>query len=349
MPTLRQKYNSSYLTRESFNNRLDLATILIHEQNPIEQFDRQKLVDTTRSFVDTLQYINLNNYPSLANRHTQGSSILYSEFGNFLIQSGYGIDRVQEIIENTVPYVRTNSSNNTSLPNSYKSLLDRIEIHYNHDNISNTVTGGFCSAFFDPFRQVLNTIAQIQLARDLITVLQNFSFDDLYNQMEFLKDRLLDIVSVILINEKRRLILNSSSNFVRNVQRKYADAQNFCENLSIEAIQSQIERFVEQSIAQFEELTPEAIALLLFRFCQFADLIQSFIQKPGDAGSGGCTAQTVLCLTAIQSSFSQRCSSNSHNSTSHSNAWSRGRDGNTIFSPGDRRDRVACWLTVECE
>lgn len=316
--TLATLYAGTYLNRNDFTG-LNFVELISRESNPINRFDRNTLVAASQSLNRTIRLVNLGNYPFLSSRVFQ-SNILYPEVADFLIQSNFDLDDFQSIVNNFESYV--SASNLTpplninrnpvnpliSQPNNYTGpgevpvdyigVLNELENYY-AENIANTVAGGFCGAFANPFNQILQAVATIQLGTDLLSKLLNFSLDDLFNKLDTLKEKLLTIVDQLknsLINQVQSIVSNIATqveSFGRGANRAFnviwrrlQNVQSFLENFSIDNIKSQIEEFINQSVAQFEELTPEAIALLMFRFCQFSELIQSFMKSPVDALSG---------------------------------------------------------------
>ena len=331
--TLGQKYASTYLTTDN-SPRFDFAAAILRADNPINAYDRQGLLNTSQRLTRSLNNVNLRNFPFLDSRNQQ-SPILYPEIGDFLSQAGYDLETVDGILTDFEVYLSginpdtgvpvllpipdnpnivTNipdvvgpppggnpiiediaqSTFDGSVPPDYENLLGQLEGYYN-DNIANTISGGFCGAFANPFNQILKAVAAISVVQSLFDLLSGFSLDDLFNQLDTLKDKLLSIVDSLVQEQLQRAMnmVQSFSNqiqaFGRNammilqsVQRRVNDVIGFFEDFSMETLKEEIGRFIDQAAAQFEELTPEAIALLLFRFCQFAELIQAFLRRPVD-------------------------------------------------------------------
>jgi len=292
--TLAQKYAEGYLRPggPTFTGEVDFVNFLARAKNPVERFDRERLFNTTLGLNNALSNTNLSSWPYLDSRVTQ-SPILYPEIGDFLLQTGFELETVEGVVNIFNNYVATIDPPDPSrfeiieseLPVDYTEILDQLELYYS-ENIANTISGGFCGAFANPFNQILQAVAAIQLGVDLLNKLANFSLDDLFNTLNSLRDKLLSIVDGLIESLTTQLqnainrITALSQSFLRTIQGIVNNIRTFYENFSIEAIREQIERFINEAVAQFEELTPEAIALLMFRFCQFAELIQSFLQSP---------------------------------------------------------------------
>jgi hypothetical protein len=292
--TIAQKYAEGYLRPggPTFNGEVDFVNFLAREKNPVERFERERLFMATLGLSNALSNTNLNNWPYLESRVSQ-SIIPYPEIGDFLLQTGYELETLEGVVTIFNSYVNNIDLDDPSefeidvneLPSDYTEILDQLELYYS-ENIANTISGGFCGAFANAFNQIQQAISAIRLGVDLIQRLADFSLDDLFNALNTLRDKLLSIVDRLVENLTNQLqnIINRisalSQEFLRSIQSIVNSIRTFYENFSIEAIREQIERFINESVAQFEELTPEAIALLMFRFCQFAELIQSFLQSP---------------------------------------------------------------------
>lgn len=304
--TLSQKYGQNLLLPKTnlLENSVSFADILRREENPANRFEIQQLLETTQALNQIFPKIPLDNTPFLKNRVEQGP-ILYPEFADFLIQSGYEISTVEFAVKDFNAFAQTifptrNSSNpvivpSNAIPSNITELNSELELYYS-GNISNSISGGFCAAFSNAFGQILEVIAAIQIGRELLDKLLNFSIDDLIQNILEVKNRLIDIVEALFVKLKEtienlidRIIATIDSTvqevvgLYKRLHKKIVDLQQFFSDLTFDKIVDKIEDFIEGTTGQFEELTAESIALLMFRFCQFAELIQSFFKDPVDS------------------------------------------------------------------
>lgn len=299
--TTGQKYAESFLRSNSPVFNVTFTDILRRETNPVERFDRTKIVNITSSLNRTLEKVILDSYPFLGSRVTQGP-IPYTEVADFLVQTGFGITSVENDIKRFETYINTLAVNEAtgealrydpaspnpseSVPDYYENILNQLETYYS-ENIANTISGGFCAAFSNPFNQILETVASIQLGVDLLSTLRNFNVSDLFDQLDLLKNKILTIVDELVASLRGQLegiidritSINAKGLF-RMVHRQINSISSFFDNFSVDSMKKEIERFINDTVSQFEELTPETIALLMFRFCQFSELIQSFLKTP---------------------------------------------------------------------
>lgn len=308
--TLTKKYAGGVYTQsrtpEEFSDSIfDFVDIINKENNPAERYDRDTLVDTTFKFNTLMRRTDLTDYPLSDNRMIQDKNVSYIAFADFINQSGYTLNNVVSIVNSA--YSNSNSNinfgGNTSnildwknYPTTYRGLVDQFEF-YNNENVANTISGGMCGGFGNPFGKLLKIIAAIKAGAALLEKLKSFSLADLFDMalsaaLDAIKEKLASIVDSlksILMQQVNNLvtqvtsIVNGNIALFGEIKKRIEDVKDFFNDLTMEKLKDKIRSFVENAIAQFEELTPEAILLLLFRFCQFAEMIQGFLKSPVDA------------------------------------------------------------------
>lgn len=275
--------------------------------NPLNSFDPTILKNVTNRANSVLKRIDTSDYPYLDSRIKQGD-IIYPELGDYILNSGYGLDEISYTINNFANLIDRYPavSNNTVLVNDslvtggMRNVLNSMELYYS-GNLANSVTGGLCGAISGAFKKISEAFALIEVGKGLLDSLLNFSlsfsfdFAALLNPLNALKDKLLSIVDSLqksLISQTQAIVNSAASvlNGIRDnlpmlmgkVGKIAGNIYTFLKDFSIDSIKSQIETAVDSATAQFEEITPENIALLLMRFCQFAELIQGFMKSPVD-------------------------------------------------------------------
>lgn len=301
--TLGARYSNSILT-EGRIPEMNFAEIIKSQQDPSSAYNRQTLLDVTGKLNKLLPRTNLSNFPFLDSRRQQ-TYIFYPEIADFLNQSGYDIDEVSNQLEgyeivinqnplfdNTTSYIKLDQD---AVPGFVQTLFGQMEFYYSQ-NMANTVSGGFCSALSSPFTLISKILAGVAVftnLQSLITDLQaSFAEKSL---IDVLKDKLEDIVTKVkaaVIAQFNATVtkftnaINRMTAAVRNVEKRLKkmrdNIEKFFSEFSIENILNKIGDFIDDSIDGFEELDGASIALLLFRFCQFAETIQSFIKSPVD-------------------------------------------------------------------
>jgi hypothetical protein len=305
---------------------VNFTDLILKQENPLAGFDRGKLLTTTGSLTRSLRNVNLASYPYLQQRFAQ-SPILYTEVADFLNQSSTDIDDMTSELTNFQNY--TNSGpvvlpvQPANVPSGLSKILSQLEFYY-AANLANSISGGFCSAFPNVFGKIAALVSLIQLGESILDKLKGFFSENpleyLIKQIkeklkiEILKKMLLDIVDKVkdAVLQQIDSVVSQVKGFVNDlkagaqkieqaIQKKINDVKAFMQDFTLDKLKDKIKGFIDKSIAQFEELTPDAIALLLFRFCQFSELIQGFMKSPLDgikALAASVVAQEAILKSA---------------------------------------------------
>lgn len=178
-------------------------------------------------------------------------------------------------------------------------LLNALDFYLN-ENVASSINSGVCSIVGNVFNKLQELFSKIEIGLGLLA---SFLADPLgailgaiggvLNKLTSLANNLLGIVDSLvnsLANQVKNIV-NQVTSFVQNLPQtsqemfkklteKVRNLQNFFSDVTMKSLKDKIQKFVDDSSAQFEELTPESIELLLFRFCQFGEMLQSFMQRP---------------------------------------------------------------------
>ena len=275
--------------------------------NPLSALDSTILKNVTNRANSVLKRIDTKDYPYLDSRIKQGD-IIYPELGDFILNSGYGLDEIAYTMNNFANLLDRYPavSNNTILVNDslvtggMRNVLNNMELYYS-GNLANSVSGGLCGAVSGAFSKISEAFALIEVGKGLLDSLLNFSlsfsfdFAALLNPLNALKDKLLSIVDKLKdsLIAQTKSIVNSAAGLLNGIRDNLpmlmgkvgkiaGNIYTFLKDFSMDSLKTQIEGAVDNATAQFEEITPQNIALLLLRFCQFAELIQGFMKAPVD-------------------------------------------------------------------
>lgn len=312
-------------TLSAADGLVNFTDLLLKQQNPLAGYDGKQLQEAAGLLTRSLRKVSLAEYPFLAKRYSQ-SPILYTEVADFLNQSSTNINDFTEELGNfqtftSGPVNLPVSGLNT--PSGLKKILSQLEFYY-AANLANSISGGFCSAFPNVFGKIAALVSLIQLGQSILEKLKSFAggnpLEYLIKQIkeklkiEILKKMLLDIVDKVKEAVLKQVdgIVSQFKGFVndlkadaeriaQSIQKKINNVKAFLQDFSLDKLKEKIKGFIDKSIAQFEELTPDAIALLLFRFCQFSELIQGFMKGPVDglkALVAGIAAQEAILKSA---------------------------------------------------
>lgn len=327
--TFAQIYGDGAIKANTLNAEdglLNFTDLILKQENPLAGFDSGKLTSTAGNLTRGLRKINLTPYPFLKQRFEQ-SPILYTEVADFLNQSSLNTDDLAEELGEFQTFTNSGPVNlpvqPANVPSGMKKILSQLEFYY-AANLANSVSGGFCSSFPNVFGKITALISLIQLGQDLLAKLKDFFSDNpleyLLKQIkeklkiEILKKMLLDIVDKVkeAVLQQIDSVVSQVKGFVNDlkagaqrieqaIQKKVNDVKAFMQDFTLDKVKEKIGEFVDKSIKQFEELTPDAIALLLFRFCQFSELIQGFMKSPLDgikALAANLVAQEAILKSA---------------------------------------------------
>jgi hypothetical protein len=282
---------------------LDMFDIVAKQDNPADNFNPQSLLDITNALGAILPRTDTTKYPLVDSRYKQ-SPILYSEVADFLKQTGLNPEQVAETLKdfqteiNQSPLIsNTQERIIPNTPSDVDVVLNQLEFYYS-GNMALSISGGFCSAIANPFGKLLAALEALKFGGQLLDSLLSFSFDldALLSPLTTLKATLTKIVDSLKETLKAQVdgIVKSAQAFVKSVkqgakkilkklQKMASNIKNFFEGDSMDKLKDKIGDFVQKSMDQFKEMTPETIALLLFRFCQFTEMIQNFMKSPVDA------------------------------------------------------------------
>ncbi len=273
------KYSVKALTVDQLRNKIySFDDLLKIENNPALRYPVQDLSNALFATLTNFSLVNSADYPLITNRLSQGE-IPISEYADFLSNSGYTPTQVTTIFSGVAV---------ATVPMS--SYYDQLEFYYN-DNLSKSISGGFCAAFTGALA-ALNQLVSAGVA--LISQLKNAAAafiaqlmsikELLFKIVDELKQKMLQMVQNVVdqINQIKTRI-TSVMNFFNEKIRK---VKEFFSDLNIKNLKTKIEEIIAKMAGGFEEITPEVIAYLLFRLCQLSEIISNFMQSPVDSLKG---------------------------------------------------------------
>lgn len=273
------KYSVKALTVDELRNRIYSFDDLIKiENNPALRYPTQDLSDALFTTLTNFELVDSKDYPLFTDRLSQGE-ITISEYADFLSKSSYTPTQVKTIFSGvsvaTVPI---------------SSYFDQLEFYYN-DNLSKAISGGFCAAFTGAIAALNQLVSAGAL---LINQLKNAAAafiaqlttikELLYKIVDDLKKKMLQMVQNVVdqINQIKTRIIGVVNFFNEKIRK----AKEFFNDLNMANLKKKIEEIIAKMAGNFEEITPEVIAYLLFRLCQLSEIISNFMQSPVDALKG---------------------------------------------------------------
>ena len=312
---LSSRFDAQVLRADSaiFDTLFDASSMLT-QTNPLDRVDRQTAIDMTNSLNNALSNIDMTNYPTLSARVNQ-FPITYVEVADFIYGNNTDTTTLYPIIRDYNPQLL--------LPVPFDDFLSDLDLYFDA-NLGKTISGGVCGQFGNIFTKILGLFTLIDTAKALIDDIKNLSEKDplkkiksltLQGVIKSLKENIDKIIKKLVktIKKKIEAMVDSVTDTITDIcvgaERMYKklkkmadDIKKFFEEASIEKFVERIEKFIAETSAQFERLTVENVALLMFRFCQFTELLQSLLY-------GGVNKLTAIAQAiAVQKTIAKNAS-----------------------------------------
>lgn len=256
--------------------------------------NRQTLVDVTNLTNNILDLSDLTNFPTLKDRYDQGP-VTFVEIADFINTNSYDIGNLNTDIKDYVP--------SPVMPVPIDSYLGDLD-YYLNKNFGASISGGICGSFNNFFSQLAALFVLIDVATDLIGDIKNLSEKDPLKKLKSLtlneilkkiKDKILEIVDKVVEQLKKRVrqvvaatvatlgnIAGASQMVYKKIQEISDDINELFEADSMEEFKKKIEAFMAKTAGQFERLTVENVALMMFRFCQMSEVIEGLLNSSVD-------------------------------------------------------------------
>ena len=314
---LTSRFDAQVLTPNSaiFNTLFEPSLFITN--NPLDRVDRTTIVDLTNRLNILLGGIDLTPYPVLKNRFDQ-FPITYVETADFVLANQINTSTIYPVIRDYNPGI--------SMPVQFDSFLSDFDFHLDA-NIGATISGGLCGQFGNIFNKLLGIFTLIDTAKGLIDDIKNLSELDplkkakslsLQQILVALKKSIVKVVKKLVKKVKKQIeamvasavatitdIKVSAQRLYTKLKKMADDISEFFEDASIESFLDRIEKFIANTSAQFERLTIENVALLMFRFCQFTELLQALLMGPAKALTALAETIAVESLIAKNASLKE--------------------------------------------
>lgn len=297
--TLASRYSDAIVERGATPN-FDIFAAVNAENNPTDAFPKEKLVSVTGALNNVLARTDTQSQQLLNDRKRQGP-ILFAEVASFLSESGLNIDNVNESLTTFNTQVNNNkikddgSNRVLPTPSDVDDIFKQLEYYYS-ENMAFTISGGVCSAAINPFGKLLGALSALNFAGDFLAGLLNFDLASALGPLTALKgtlEKLVDSLKSTLEAQVKGLV-DSVKSMAKNIKqgaekiiakvKKMADnIKQFLSGDTTDKLKDQINGFIQKAQDQFKELDAEAIGLLMFRFCQFSEMLQTFMNGPVEA------------------------------------------------------------------
>lgn len=271
------KQSSLALKPEDIESQIYSFDSLIKiEKDPTVKYDLDTLVrdiNLTATLFGTVPNAE-EVYPILYDRISQGPITTY-EFADFLDYSGFDINVVDGALLTGITSV------------NQIDYFSQLDFYYN-DNLSASIEGGFCSTF----NGILNSLTKvISLINSGVAVISNIQglIGQVMGQLTSIKNIIFSIIDKLVGYMKEQIaavlakvtsVVNQTIAVVNTIRNAAQKVSTFYEDIRINGLKSSIEALIASIGGNYEELTPEVISYLLFRFCQLIEMITNFMQNP---------------------------------------------------------------------
>lgn len=274
------------ITDDQLQNFDTFGKLLAYSSNPVERYNRANLNTITSKVNVIVKGYDKTPYPILEARLKQGA-LTVTEVAEFMSQYFY----VEQELLNFVTTVPATSD-------VTKPLVDNLE-YFLDKNMSSAMTGSFCSAFSNPFQKIMELAMFIDGAKTLIEQLRNFDIasvlaplfavkEMIFNMIDNLAKQLIAKVNSIVGNVVSQIqnLKTAADRMFKFINKKAQEIKEFFNDLSLEKLKTMAEDIITKMAGQFEKLTPEIIAFLLFRVCQLIETIKNLLENPVKALEG---------------------------------------------------------------
>jgi hypothetical protein len=213
----------------------------------------------------------------------------------------------------------------TLMPVILQNLLKDMDFNF-ATNLGQNLTGRVCGAYSDVLADLTKAFAKIDTGKKAIDQLSNFIEKDVKKLAESLKQRgvlatLMSILEKIIEGAIKAAlglaiaavgsvvavvkgISSAAAPIMRKINKMLRSINDYMQDASVKKIIEDMERLIVNLAEQFERLTPQNIANIMFRLCQMAQDLQAKLMQPSIklrsmANSVGREARAVKSQSAL--------------------------------------------------
>mgnify|MGYP003627592721 FL=1 len=300
-------FSSSALTTSSasLNGLIDFSS-LIDQTNPLDNLniDRQSVVTITQKLnvfmsQDSLQTIASSAYPTLAAKFNQ-FPITYTEIADFILTNSVDTVSVISTLDQYRPNISDAVGDSSSLSSGMQNLLSDLDFYYN-SNFGASISEGLCGQFGKIFDTLTGLFSLINTASALIADIAALDLDPAKLiaaiaaklKIQAIIDKITDIIKQLIEKVKRQVLqaINSiipqlksmgcaSKSLFKKIRKKRDEISKSFSDDSVDDLIDRVTTFIGNMSIQYERLTLENVGLLMFKLCEFTELLQQFLTGP---------------------------------------------------------------------
>lgn len=266
------KYSTSALTTEQLGARIKtFGDLLAEEKNPALKYDSAFLssaIVNITAMTRVITSVSPGNYTQLVER-VEAAPLTASEIADFIDTTGNTVESITAAIQ---VFNTTNAITSIIVSN----LLDQLNTYYTQ-SFGSSISNGFCATFNGILSSLAALMGAFTVAKNILnSILGTFGsiINLLKNLVDTIKEKMLSILDSIK---------SAAAKFV-NMAKQFGDAirnvANFFSDLNMQKLKDMISNIISGIASKFQQITPEVLAYLLFRFCQLTSAIESFMRSP---------------------------------------------------------------------
>lgn len=287
---------SRFVASSSIQKIEPFDMLIEFENDPTTRLDKD-VVDETAQFSNAIVHKHeLTDYPTLASRIEVGP-LNTVEISNFIVEWGYDDEQLRDltrdifltssgVAEDIIPKENTTTAT--------KEVLEQMDMFFD-DNYASSISNGVC-AVFKTAAVVFGSIAVIDSAVDKISELKNTTSLDQVLSISAITDalkRTVDTLARRYLGQIKNLVDNAitvvkdlegtAERMFKTLNKKAHEVEDFFSKENMTSLKDKVESVVARTVAQFEKITPDTIAFIMFKMCQFTQVLDLLMKGPVDA------------------------------------------------------------------
>jgi hypothetical protein len=276
------KYSTSALTTDQLASRIKtFGELLAEEKNPALKYDSAFLSSAIVGITAMTRVINNTSpgsYTQLVNR-VEAAPITASEIADFIDTTGNTVESITfaiQVFNNSNQTSNGIDSANSVMSIVVSNLLEQLDIYYT-ESFGSSISNGFCATFSGILTGLAGLMGAFSAAQSFINgILGKFGsiITLLQGLVDTIKEKMLSVLDGI------RSAVSGFVNMAKQFSDAIRDAANFFSDLNMQKLKDKISALISGIGSKFEQITPEVLAYLLFRFCQLTSAIESFMRSP---------------------------------------------------------------------
>jgi len=286
------RFDSSALTPSSaiFTGLTDFST-LIDQENPLDKVNRDSVVSITNKLNAVLGQEDLTAFPTLKNKYEQ-FPLTFVEIADYVLKNSVDVDILLESLNTYSPTIGMNSS--------LASLASDLNFFY-EENLGASISGGQCAAFgelltglslifdmIDTGQKLLADIKSLDLdpVKLASTIAGKLQLSALLAKVEAIIEQLIEKVKLEILKAINSIIPQlkamgcASKALFKKLNREISEVKSHFSDANMESFKDRVKEFFTNITVQFERTSIENLALLMYRLCQFTELLQDLLMGP---------------------------------------------------------------------